>query len=321
MRRHEWIKVIAVLLLVIFFDQYTKNIAQSKPETWYGPIHWILIHNHGAMLGLFSNLTIFLRVVTLSTAGFFILSIYFFLQYIIPNKVMPLRYGLSFLVGGIIGNVLDRTIYGYVIDFISIQVFGWHSPIWNVADMIQWVGYFMISYALIKFGHLFWPDKNSRKGLFVNKSFQINFMAFFISVGLFLSLISFVFSYTYLKLSLKEIAGSNIELIDKYAVSFIFSFLTLLAVFAMTLYVIAKRVSHRIAGPVFAFERYIKFTLEANEGNPQPAPLKLRAGDNFRHLEKTAIEFTEKINTLKENQIKISPTMSDASLFPDQNEN
>lgn len=308
MKKRDWIKIISLLFLVVIVDQYTKIWAQSKPESWYGPLHIVLVHNHGAMLGLFSDLTAFLRIVTLSTSGFFVLSLYFFLQYIIPIPIMKLRYGLSLLVGGIIGNVLDRVIYGYVIDFVSIDAFNWHSPIWNVADMIQWVGYILISYCILKYGHLFWPDKNFRTQFWVNQGFQIKFTFVFIIVGLMLTIISFVFSYTYLKLSLTEMIGLNNQLVDKYATTFVFSFCVLLGIFTMTLFMVGRRISHHIAGPVYAFERYLADLLDEKYESKPMYSLKLRAGDDFKHLEKSAENIKNKIEKIQQKHKNSPPT-------------
>lgn len=300
MNKSTWVKIMTVLFITVIFDQYTKIWAQSKPETWIGPLHLILVHNHGAMLGLFSDLTAFLRIVTLSTSGFFILSIYFFVQYIIPIPILKLRYGLSLLVGGIFGNVLDRIIHGYVIDFISFEFYGHHSPVWNVADMIQWAGYFLLTYSILKEGYLLWPDKNSRTRFWVNEKFQLKFAALFLAIGLMLTTIGFVFSYTYLKLSLTELVGTNYQLIDKYTTSFFYSFFILILVFTMSLFLIARKISHHIAGPVYAFERYLTDLLDEKNSMVH---FKLRAGDEFRHLEQSAENFKDKIEALQ-NKLK-----------------
>jgi signal peptidase II len=313
MKKRDWIKIISLLLLVVIVDQYTKLWAQSKPETFYGPLHIVLVHNHGAMLGLFSDLTAFLRIVMLSTSGFFVLSLYFFLQYIIPIPILNLRYGLSLLVGGIIGNVLDRVFYGYVIDFVSIDAFNWHSPVWNIADMIQWIGYILISYCVIKHGHLFWPDQNARNRFWVNQSFQIKFTSMFIAVGLLLTMISFVFSYTYLKLSLTELVGFNNSMADKYTTAFVFSFCILIGIFSMTLFVVGRKVSHHIAGPVYAFERYLADLLDEKYENKPMYALKLRAGDDFRHLEKSAEALKIKIEMIQQkHKLNLAPTETES---------
>lgn len=302
MKKRDWVQIFGLFILTLLLDQYTKFWASSKPESWHGILHLITVHNHGAMLGLFSNLTAFLRVVLLSTSGIFILSIYFFLQYIIPIPILKLRYGLSILVGGILGNVIDRIVHGYVIDFISIAIGQWHSPIWNVADMIQWVGYFLIAYTLVKEGQLLWPDKNARSKFWINQRFQIKFAAVFISIGLALTLITFVFSYTYIKLSLTEIVGTNQELLNKYLTTFVFSFFALFAVFSMTLFAISKRISHQIAGPVFAFERFLTDVLDEKNYKNSNLKLKLRAGDDFKHLEVVAENIKIKIQNIQTNQ-------------------
>ncbi len=295
MKRKDWFLVIATLLLVVFLDQASKRWAINTPEKWYGSLHLILIHNHGAMLGLFSDLPAVLRIVTLSTSGVFLLSLYAIFQYLIPLRLLVLRVGLSLLVGGILGNVLDRILYGYVIDFISVQFGSWHSPIWNVSDVIQWFGYFLIVWSLAKHGDVLWPGNNIRKVFWVNRRFQIKYSALFMSVGLFLTLISLVFSYTYLKVTIEEISGHNPVLIDRFSTPFLYSFLVLAITFSIVLFVIGKLISHRIAGPLFAFERFLNEILDGKGLTKGGAALQLRAGDDFKHLEKLAEKIKAKL--------------------------
>ena len=42
--------------------------------------------------------------------------------------------GLAFILGGAIGNLVDRLLYGHVVDFVDLHAFGWHWPAFNVAD-------------------------------------------------------------------------------------------------------------------------------------------------------------------------------------------
>ncbi len=295
MKRKDWFFVVGTLLLIIIVDQITKVWASGISEQNYGILKLILIHNHGAMLGLFAELPAVLRIVTLSTSGVFLLSLYALVQYLIPVRIMPLRIGLSILVGGIFGNVLDRIFYGYVIDFIAVEYKTWNSPVWNVADVIQWVGYFLISYSVLKHGEQIWPNNNSRKAFWVNKSFQIKYSSLFAATGLFLTLISLVFSYTYLKVTIQEITGQNDALISRFTEPFLYSFLALTLTFSIILFSVGKMISHRIAGPLYAFERFLNDALEGKGLSKQRAALKLRAGDEFRHLEELAEQIKEKL--------------------------
>ena len=47
---------------------------------------------------------------------------------------------LSLILGGALGNVIDRILYGYVIDFLDVHVGSWHWPAFNVADSAICVG-------------------------------------------------------------------------------------------------------------------------------------------------------------------------------------
>lgn len=61
------------------------------------------------------------------------------------------RVGLALIIGGALGNVIDRFLYGAVVDFLDFYAFGWHWPAFNVADSAICIGAGLILYkALIK---------------------------------------------------------------------------------------------------------------------------------------------------------------------------
>ena len=285
MKRKDWIFVIAVLFVCIITDQISKIWASGLIlEQSFGVIRMVLVHNHGAMLGLFSELPAVLRIVTLSTSGVFILCLYFLIQYLIPRKLLSLRISLSILTGGILGNVLDRILYGYVIDFIALQINDWHSPVWNLADMVQWFGYILMIYSLFKYSEQLWPDKNDRKSFWINKKFQIKHSIIFTAIGIFITLICLVFSYTYLKVTIQELVGDNNFLITKFVRPFLFTFVILTLMFTIMLFSIGKLISHRIAGPIYAFERFLTDILEGKGLTKEGSALQLRTNDDFNHL-------------------------------------
>lgn len=307
MKRKDWFVVALFLILTIIVDQLTKLWAEGRPEETFGIIKFVLVHNHGAMLGLFSDLPAVLRIVTLATSGVFILCIYTLIQYVIPGRLLSLRLSLSILVGGILGNVLDRIVYGYVIDFIAIVYGDWHSAIWNVADMIQWLGYALMVYALIKHSERLWPDQNERKGFWVNRKFQIKHSLLFTVTGLFLTLVSMVFAYTYLKVTLQEIVGYNPALINKFVHPFLFTFFILAVLFSIILFMVGKLISHRIAGPLYAFQRFLEEVLDGKGLTKSGAALKLRTNDDFKHLEALAEDIRAKLIKINaEKTIQIS---------------
>ena len=296
MKKTEWLIVILPLLATWSIDRITKLWATglTKIES-HGSLHFVLHHNHGAMLGLFSELPAVLRVVSLSTGGAFLLCTYALIQYLLPLKSLVLRSGLSILIGGIIGNVTDRIVWGYVVDFIVVGSPSLSSPAFNLADLLQWVGYAMIVYSVIREGDLLWPENNIRKVYWVNLPFQLRYSLILIGVGLSLTLISLVFSYTYMRVTIQELVGNNSYLLSKFLVPYVITFAILCIAFCSILFAIGRILSHRVAGPLYAFERYLSETLAGKN----PPPLKLRNGDEFKHLEELATEVNSRISTIR----------------------
>lgn len=253
---------------------------------FYGPFGLVLHHNHGAMLGLFSDLPAVLRIVSLSTGGAFLLCAFAIIQYILPIKSLMLRSGMSILLGGILGNVTDRILYGYVVDFLLLGSPQNSTPAFNLADVLQWVGYGMIVLALIKEGDILWPADNSRKAYWVNLKFQLRYCFILISVGMGFATIAGVYTYTYLRVTIMELVGHNTKIMDQYLIPFVLTFLLVSFGFAVILFLVGRILSQRIAGPLYAFEKFLE-DLAAGK----PRQLRLRAKDEFKHLE----ELGEKI--------------------------
>ena len=93
------------------------------------------VHNTGAAWSLFAGRTWLLVIVSLIIISFIIFYIY-------KNKPKN-RYekiGYSLVLGGAIGNFIDRIVYGYVIDFLDFNIFGYDYPIFNLADTFIVVG-------------------------------------------------------------------------------------------------------------------------------------------------------------------------------------
>jgi signal peptidase II len=295
MKKREWLIVILPLIATWIVDRVTKDWATTLTQIKsFGSLHFVLHHNQGAMLGLFSDLPSVLRIVSLSTGGAFLLCTYALIQYLLPIKSLTLRTGLSILIGGIIGNVTDRIIWGYVVDFIVVGAPSLSSPAFNIADALQWVGYGLIVYAIIREGELIWPENNIRKQYWVNMAFQLKYCFMLMAVGLSLTLICLVFSYTYLRVTIQELIGDNHFLMNKFLVPYVITFVIICVAFCAILFAVGRLISHRIAGPLYAFERYLGEILDG-----KPSKLKLRTGDEFRHLEELAVKVQERLLEIK----------------------
>jgi len=292
MKKHEWFLVILPMALTIAFDQITKLWALEIPGTIHlGILNFSVHFNKGAMLGLFASLPPILRVVSLSTGGAFLLFTYVIIQYLLPIKSMLLRVGISVLMGGILGNVIDRTIYGHVVDFVFFTFGKWHSPVFNVADVLQWVGYACLVVALLKDGELLWPQDNLRKYYWINPSYQLRYCFTLMFAGVGFAMIAGVFSYTFLRFMVVDLIGNNKRLLDQFLIPFVQTFSVFSIAFGAFLFLIGKVLSHRTAGPIYAFERFLKDYV-----NGKKTRLKLRKGDEFLHLEQLAQIIVENLS-------------------------
>lgn len=300
MKKREWMIVFLPLVATWAIDRMTKLWAVGLDGIKsFGIFGFILHHNPGAMLGLFSELPPVLRVVSLSTGGAFLVCTYALIQYLLPIKSLTLRSGMSILLGGILGNVTDRILWGYVVDFIVIGNVNMSSPAFNMADALQWVGYGLIVLAIVREGELLWPENNARKKYWVNPKFQLKYCFLLMGVGAGISLVAMVFSYTYLRVTILELVGPNRLVLDKFLIPFAMTFFLLCLGCSAALFAVGKVISHKIAGPIFAFEKFIHDVLDG-----KGRTFKLRTKDEFKELEKLAQQIQIRLDALEKKDKK-----------------
>lgn len=136
----------ALAVFVIIFDQITKYYFNTQFELGetveiISPVlSWTLAYNYGAAFSFLAEaggwqkwfFAILGIVVSLFITGY--------LKQTAKNAKL-LSIGLALILGGAIGNVIDRFFHGYVIDFIHVHYADvWHYPIFNIADIGICVG-------------------------------------------------------------------------------------------------------------------------------------------------------------------------------------
>tara|TARA_B100000131_G_scaffold114352_2_gene111334 strand:+ start:5669 stop:6142 length:474 start_codon:yes stop_codon:yes gene_type:complete len=131
-----------LILFIVIFDQWTKitiknsfQLYQSKPiiENFF---HLTYVTNDGMAFGLgFPGGRHVLLVITILLTGFII-----GLLWKEKNGHPLLKYGLALILSGAIGNLIDRAVYGKVVDFIDIMIGDFHWYIFNIADSSVTIG-------------------------------------------------------------------------------------------------------------------------------------------------------------------------------------
>ncbi len=294
-KKRDWFfLVILPVALVWFGDQVTKYMfLDFSGIQFYGPIGFTLHYNPGAIFGFFSNLPPILRIVSLSTSGGFLIFIFIVIQIFLPLKVPCLRIGMSILLGGILGNITDRIYWGHVVDFVFVSVFSYNSPIFNLADLLQWVGYIIIFYGFVTEGQDLWPESNLRQSYWVDKKYQLRYCLRLVLFGGAFAVIAGIYSYTFLKVALGEIESSNLEQsaqeLEGILLTFLIIYCLVSIAFMVILFFSGVAISHRVAGPIYAFQRFLE---DLSVG--KISSLKFRATDEFIQLEKTANRFVNK---------------------------
>lgn len=286
MKKRDWFIVVALVPAVWLIDQITKAWATASLSglQFYGPVGFILHHNPGAILGTFADLPPLLRVVSLSTGGAFLVFIYASIQYLLPSRSLQLRAGMSLLLGGILGNVTDRIVNGAVTDFILFGTRAYSSPAFNMADAIQWIGYGLVVFGLVRDGSLFWPDSNVRKSVWVNPSFQLKYCLTIVAIGACFSVVIGVFAYTFLKVTIDDLVVGPARLTEtRFLLPFLQTYSVITVGFMLTLFVIGRILSHRTAGPIYAFEVWAREQMRGKDRK-----FRVRSGDEFKHLEELA---------------------------------
>lgn len=102
--------------------------------------HITYILNPGAAFGILEHQTVIFVAIAI---GMVVAVLYFYPR--IPRGHYPLRMGIGLMVGGALGNVVDRVKTGYVIDFFDFRIW----PVFNVADIAIVTGVGLIVYSLI----------------------------------------------------------------------------------------------------------------------------------------------------------------------------
>jgi signal peptidase II len=138
MRPQKYLAWLLLAVLVVVLDYWTKHLA-TENLILYRPLpvtSWFnltLAHNEGAAFSLLADAGGWQRwFFTLVALGISVVLLIWLWR--LPNRSRLLPSALMLVLGGAIGNLIDRLRFGYVVDFVDLHYQGWHWPAFNVAD-------------------------------------------------------------------------------------------------------------------------------------------------------------------------------------------
>ncbi len=148
--RQNRLYFIFLSLLICLLDQFSKYIVSINYKSIINKdiIFFTIdyLKNYGAAFNIFSGSRILLSTVSIF---FSLLLIYFILENNINKTIDLVSYSL--ILGGTLGNGLDRILKGYVIDFINLNFINF--AVFNIADVSINIGFILILYNLLKLGN------------------------------------------------------------------------------------------------------------------------------------------------------------------------
>ena len=138
---------LSLSIFIIIIDQYTKYLIFYNHKNIINKDFLLFrldfVKNYGAAFNIFSGSRIFLSFISII---FSILLIYLIIRKNTVNLID--LYSYSFILGGTIGNGIDRILRGYVIDFINLNIINF--PVFNIADISINIGFIFLLYNIFK---------------------------------------------------------------------------------------------------------------------------------------------------------------------------
>jgi signal peptidase II len=133
----SWLPWLAWSLVVILIDQFTKvlvlgyyQLGDSHPVTSF--FNLVRVHNHGAAFSFLASSGGWQRWLFTGIGIAAAVLIIWLLKSHPGQKLFA--FALASILGGALGNVIDRLLYGYVVDFLDFYWKNWHFPAFNLAD-------------------------------------------------------------------------------------------------------------------------------------------------------------------------------------------
>ena len=134
-------------IFIVLIDQFTKYLMFYNKKIFINKDFLLFkldfVKNYGAAFNIFSGSRIFLSLISIL---FSILLIYLIFRKNTLNSID--LYSYSFILGGTIGNGIDRIYKGFVVDFINLNIINF--PVFNIADISINIGFIFLLYNFFK---------------------------------------------------------------------------------------------------------------------------------------------------------------------------
>lgn len=157
------ISLVCIVLLILSLDLYSKYLIEENIKLGESIdiiknfFSLTYVRNFGAAFSLFSGKVNILVLLSWAILLYLIYEIY-------SNFKIPYySYFLSIIIGGLLGNLYDRIVFGYVRDFFDFNFFGYDFAVFNVSDMFVVIGTFLLIILIMFKGEVYGNNSRKRK--------------------------------------------------------------------------------------------------------------------------------------------------------------
>lgn len=152
--KKKYLSIFMLIFMLIIIDQISKilvlNFLKTEIVFIKNFFSFLYVKNYGAAFGLFGGNVLLLIAITCALMVYLAYDI----KLHINNKLNVISSSL--VLAGAIGNLIDRIVHGYVVDFISFILFNKQMPVFNIADICVTFGVIGLIYVMFK------EEKNER---------------------------------------------------------------------------------------------------------------------------------------------------------------
>ena len=286
MKNRDWFWILFSFIVPCILDQtfkWSTSFLKIEPFN-VGIISFFSSFSRLDALESFVSATSILEAIVFSAVALFLIQLLAVLNVLFTYRHLRLRISLSVIMGGLLSLTIDNIIYAETINNIALTPNTVQFYPFNLAVFFICGGFAVFIYPLIMDQSLLKKENIRRNFLLNNKnqnkfllSIWVGFTAFYILIILAFGLYMHAGLFT---------AGGDTELTHNIMNSFYLLVLLIYLLSMLSIFILSVLLSHRIYGPVYGFENYMRSLFEKKEEKLES--FRVRKKDHFKELEKIA---------------------------------
>ena len=269
-------------LMAISYLAHQYFLEQGDIESNLGPLHFKVYFNNSFIFGLLRDASHFVRIVinSVSLGILALIACYFYTS--LSKELTLIRWGITFMLAGIMGNGLEKLFHEYVVDYAFFDIPGIRYFCFNLNDVLQLLGFGLVVKEIFEKQDIIWFPNIRRQKLILYKDVQLSIVVRML--GLF-----FIGSLTQTILAAALLFPHLEQGADDVQTLYLLCFVGLNCILLPIVGFFLIKELLKCVGPIYALEKYL------NDETREGTPLKLRKTDYFLTLEDSFNNFVNRI--------------------------